>query len=106
MMTSPDGSTCGLRGEAFIRPGPVTKVRRHYGANVAALGMLETPAEGGTTELSLFVDEGGWDHPSRLRRYALRVDGFGGSVPAVTWGCGTRPAVRGSRARTSPRRRR
>ena len=38
--------------------------------------MLQTPGEGDTTELSLFVDEGGWDHPSRLRRYALRVDGF------------------------------
>ena len=38
--------------------------------------MLQTPGEGGTTELSLFVDEGGWDHPSRLRRYALGGDGF------------------------------
>ena len=76
LMTSRDGRTFDLWGEAFIRPGPVAKGRWHYGANGTALGMLETPGEGGTTELSLFVDEGGWDHPSRLRRYALRVDGF------------------------------
>ena len=75
-MTSRDGSTFDLWGEAFIRPGPVVKGRWHYGANGTALGMLETPDEGGATELSLFVDEGGWDHPSRLRRYTLRVDGF------------------------------
>ena len=76
LMTSRDGSAFDLWGEAFIRPGPVAKGRWHYGANGTALGMLETPGDGGTTELSLFVDEGGWDHPSRLRRYALRVDGF------------------------------
>ena len=76
LMTSRDGSTFDLWGEAFIRPGPVAKGRWHYGANGTALGMPETPGESGAAELSLFVDEGGWDHPSRLRRYALRVDGF------------------------------
>ena len=76
LMTSRDGRTFDLWGEAFIRPGPVQKGRWHYGANSAALGILETADEAGAPELSLYVKEGGWDVPSQLRRYTLRVDGF------------------------------
>ena len=76
LMTSRDGRTFAMWGEAFIRPGPVERGRWHYGANSAALGILETADEHGTPELSLYVKEGGWDTVSRVRRYTLRVDGF------------------------------
>lgn len=76
LMTSRDGKTFNMWGEAFIRPGLVQKKRWHYGANGTALGILEATDECGTPELWLYVDEGGWDHTNRLRRYTMRVDGF------------------------------
>jgi hypothetical protein len=88
-MTSRDGKTFNVWGEAFIRPGPVWEGRWLYGGNYQAWGIVETKPEPAPTgvqpllppdtprELSVYATEGGWFGDSnRLRRYTLRVDGF------------------------------
>lgn len=80
LMASRDGLRFHRWNEAFLRPGLRTRHNWAYGDNYIAWGMLETEPTGDDTprELSLFATEsyftGTW---SRLRRLALRIDGFG-----------------------------
>jgi hypothetical protein len=74
-MSSRDGRHFNRRDEAFFRPGLRETGNWAYGDNFPALGMLETDAEGGGKELSLYTTENYW-RSSRFRRYTLRIDGF------------------------------
>jgi hypothetical protein len=77
-MTSRDGRTFRRWDEALFRPGPERKDNWLYGDGYQNLGLLETAAEDPTAppELSVYVSEGNWKRPTRLRRWTLRVDGF------------------------------
>jgi len=89
-MTSRNRQTFHVWPEAFIRPGAVMQGHWMYGFGYQALGVVETQMElpdgplaqllggGNTMELSVYAREGGWVGPScRLRRYSIRIDGFG-----------------------------
>ena len=79
LMTSRDGVRFDRWDEAFIRPGPERPGTWNYGHLGAAAGLVETspPVEGMPNELSAYVMEDHWTGSGcRLRRYALRVDGF------------------------------
>jgi hypothetical protein len=78
LVTSRDGYTFHLWDEPFIPPGPERLDTWAYGDMFQSLGLLETPATDPTAppELSFYVVEGKWIHPSRLRRYTIRIDGF------------------------------
>ena len=79
LMTSRDRVRFRRWGEAFLRPGPQRPGTWNYGHLGAAAGLIVTPppVAGAADELSLYVLEGGWTGTSdRLRRYALRIDGF------------------------------
>jgi hypothetical protein len=88
-MSSRDGTTFHVWGEAFLRPGPVKQGRWLYGGNYQNWGIVETEMEpapegiagllgpGSTKELSIYSSEGGWlGTANRMRRYTLRIDGF------------------------------
>ncbi len=77
-MTSRDGRHFHRWTEAFVRPGlqPSRWVNRN---NLPAWGMVETASDltGAPPELSCYTTEGYYRGPScRLRRHALRLDGF------------------------------
>ena len=83
-MASHDGVHFKRWREAFLRPG-MQESRWGYpgagahGNNSVACGILVTPSDapGTPDELSIYsVENYGRGQPSRLRRYALRIDGF------------------------------
>ncbi len=77
-MTSRDGLHFKRWGEAFVRPG-LQPERWETRNNMTAWGILETANHLPTApkELSIFVSEGYYGSENvRLRRFALRVDGF------------------------------
>ncbi len=88
-MTSRDGRTFHVWGEAFLRPGPVARGRWLYGGNYQNWGLVETEMEASpegiasllgdvnTREISLYATEGGWlGKANQMRRYTSRIDGF------------------------------
>jgi hypothetical protein len=88
-MSSRDGKTFSVWGEAFLYPGPVWDGRWMYGGNYQGWGLVETTPElapeamrpllGPETprELSLYATECNWAGcANRMRRYTVRVDGF------------------------------
>ena len=77
-MTSRDGVAWErFDEEAFLSGGPENGLNWVYGDSYPAYGMIETEAENGENELSIYVPEGHWMHiPSKLWRYTIRLDGF------------------------------
>ena len=78
-MTSRDGVSFHRWNEAFIRPGLRTKHNWAYGDNYIAWHVVETDSveDDSPRELSLYASESYFTGTfSRLRRYALRLDGF------------------------------
>ncbi|MBI3865177.1 MAG: hypothetical protein HY290_25155 [Planctomycetia bacterium] len=78
-MSSRDGLAFHRWDEAFLRPGPQGEGRWIYGDNYQSYGLFETKAEapGLPSEISLHFNEGAWRNDAhRLRRYAIRLDGF------------------------------
>ena len=77
-MTSRDGLKFRRWDEAFLRPGPQGEGRWMYGDNYQALGLVETTPsiQVGPQEISLYAEEKAWRDDRRLRRFAIRVDGF------------------------------
>jgi hypothetical protein len=77
-MSSRDGETFHRWQEAFVRPGaqPDRWVCRN---NLVAWGLVETTSrmQGAADEISLYVVEGYYQGDScRVRRHAMRADGF------------------------------
>ena len=98
-MTSRDGRTFHVWGEAFLRPGPVARGRWLYGGNYQNWGLVETEMEASpegvasllgevdTREISLYATEGGWvGKANQMRRYTLRIDGFVSVQAPITGG--------------------
>lgn len=80
LMTSRDGTTFRRANDVFITPGLRTKENWFYGDNYTAWNILETPSadDDSPNELSIYVMEStNALKPSHMRRYALRIDGFG-----------------------------
>lgn len=78
-MTSRNGRDFHRWPEAFLRPGPEAEGRWIYGDNYQSYGLFETKSEtpGAPNEISMHFTEGAWrDDRHRLRRYAIRLDGF------------------------------
>jgi len=79
LMTSRDGLSFHRWNEAFIRPGLRTRHNWAYGDNYVAWHVVETDSadDDSPRELSLYATESYFTGTmSRLRRYALRIDGF------------------------------
>jgi hypothetical protein len=79
LMSSVDGLHFHRWDEAFLRPGPRTRHNWSYGDNYLAWHVVETasPADDEPRELSLYATESYFTGAeSRLRRLALRIDGF------------------------------
>lgn len=77
---SRDGVNFKRADDVFIAPGLRTSSTWFYGDNYTAWNIVETPSEDDDSpnELSIFtMEQTNSDKPSRLRRYALRIDGFG-----------------------------
>lgn len=88
LMSSRDGHTFRRWDEAFLRPGLRTRSNWSYGDNYLAWHVVETASEfdDAPKELSLYATESYFTLPdARLRRYTLRLDGFG-SVQAPLGG--------------------
>lgn len=78
-MASRDGVKFKRWNEAFLRPGIERDGTWNYGHQYIAWQPVQTKStlEGAPDELSLYATESYWtDHDSKLRRYALRMDGF------------------------------
>lgn len=78
-MTSRDGLTFRRWPEAFLRPGLRTQHNWAYGDNYVAWQVVETDSseDDSPRELSLYATESYFTgKTSRLRRYAMRIDGF------------------------------
>ena len=78
-MTSRDGRAFHRWDEAFLRPGLRTRFNWSYGDNYLAWHVVETQgrADDEGPELSLYATESYFTgNDARLRRYALRIDGF------------------------------
>ena len=78
-MTSRDRHTFDVWEESFVRPGPWRRDGWFYGDNYQNLGLIETPSahDPGIPELSFFLSEASHKPTdARLRRHAIRVDGF------------------------------
>lgn len=76
-MSSRDGTHFKRWDEAFFRPGMHEKGNWAYGDNCPVNGMIETNAAepNNGKEISMFTFENYW-RGSRIRRHALRIDGF------------------------------
>jgi hypothetical protein len=75
-MSSRDGVQWRRWTEAFIRPG-LLRDAWYNRNNMTSWGLALTgPGRGDEPELSLYVSEGYYTPRCRLRRYALRQDGF------------------------------
>jgi hypothetical protein len=80
-MASRDGYEFRKYNEAFARPGLRTKDTWFYGDMFPGRGVFETRnmmIEDAPNELSLYYQENNLQpgHPSKMRRYTLRLDGF------------------------------
>ena len=81
-MSSRDGIRFHRWDEAFLRPGPQAGASGSnwmYGDNYQGYGLFETASTiaGAPNEISMLVSEGYWrEGEGRLRRYAIRLDGF------------------------------
>jgi hypothetical protein len=78
-MSSRDGKKWKRWDEAFLRPGPEREYNWVYGDCYPALGMVETPSHlpYAPNELSMYSFDNHWAKiPTKLRRYAIRIDGF------------------------------
>ena len=79
-ISSRDGINFKTSNDAFVAPGLRTAHNWFYGDNYLAWNVMETPSEDDDSpnELSIYsVESYRTKDDSRLRRYALRVDGFG-----------------------------
>ncbi len=78
LMPSRDGVTFHRWDEAFLPPGPQRPGTWIYGHNYVSLGLVEVASAlpGSPPELSFWAGEGVWSAPVRLRRHAIRIDGF------------------------------
>jgi hypothetical protein len=79
LMTSRDLETWVRHNEAFIRPGPESRLRWVYGDGYAGHGLVPTQAEnkGEDDEISLYVSGNHWsDEPVQVWRHTIRADGF------------------------------
>ena len=80
LIWSRDGVNFQRADDVFIAPGLRTSRNWFYGDTYTAWNIVETPSEDDDSpnELSIYIMEGtNSDKPSRLRRFALRIDGFG-----------------------------
>ena len=80
LITSRNGVRFRRANDVFIAPGLRTSSNWFYGDNYTAWNFLETPSadDDSPNELSIYTMESTNSlKPSRLRRYALRIDGFG-----------------------------
>lgn len=96
-ISSRDGRTFRQSNDVFLRPGLRTAHNWCYGDNYIAWHLVETASarDDQPRELSLYATESYFTgRDSRLRRWSLRIDGFG-SVHATTAGgeCRTKPLV-------------
>lgn len=85
-MTSRDGMHFRISNDVFLQPGLRTRHNWSYGDNYLAYRVLETDSvrDDMPRELSLYATEShSTGKSSRLRRYTLRIDGFG-SIHAKT----------------------
>ena len=79
-ITSRDGIHFRRSNDVFLRPGLRTRHNWAYGDNYIAWNVVETdsPRDDMPRELSLYaVESYATESWSRLRRYSLRIDGFG-----------------------------
>ena len=86
LISSRDGMNFTRANDVFIAPGLRTRSNWFYGDNYTAWNFLETNSEDDDSpnEISIFTIESSCsDKPAQIRRYALRVDGFG-SIHAKT----------------------
>lgn len=86
LIYSRDGRAFKRRPEPFLIPGPRQVHNWAYGDNYLAWPLIETASaeDDSPPELSLYAIESYFTPPSsRLRRYTLRIDGFG-SIAAWT----------------------
>ena len=91
LITSRDGENFKGFGEAFLRPGPQTRrTAWTYGDTFFASGMIPTTADigyGAPDELSFYFIEGyATENGTRLRRCAIRMDGFASINFPASWG--------------------
>jgi len=89
LMSSRDGRTFHRWSEAFVRPGLRTRFNWSYGDNYVAWHLVETRSafDDEPRELSLYATEGYFTgRDTRLRRYALRVDGFASAFAPLEGG--------------------
>ncbi|HVO30309.1 MAG TPA: hypothetical protein VMV18_06220 [bacterium] len=89
LMSSRDGIRFRRWDEAFLRPGLRTRYNWSYGDNYIAWHVVETASEfdDAPRELSLYATESYFTEPeSRLRRYTLRLDGFGSVAAPLSGG--------------------
>ncbi|MDX9973977.1 MAG: hypothetical protein RBU21_13415 [FCB group bacterium] len=79
-ITSRDGKNFRQSNDVFLRPGLRTRHNWCYGDNYIAWHVVETDSarDDSPRELSLYATESYFTRrDSRLRRYTLRIDGFG-----------------------------
>jgi len=79
-ITSRDGTNFRQSNDVFLRPGLRTRHNWSYGDNYIAWHVVETEStkDDAPRELSLYATESYFTgRDSRLRRYSLRIDGFG-----------------------------
>ena len=89
LMTSRDGVRFRRSDEAFLRPGLRTRFNWSYGDNYIAWHVIETRStfDDQPNEMSLFATESYFtDSDARLRRYAMRLDGFGSASAPLSGG--------------------
>jgi hypothetical protein len=106
LMSSRDGRSFDRWDEAFLRPGLRTRHNWSYGDNYVACDLIETASleDDQPNELSLFATESYFTgNESRLRRFALRIDGFASAFASLAGGeFVTKPFVfEGSRLRVN-----
>ena len=79
-ITSRDGKNFRQSNDVFLPPGLRSRHNWSYGDNYIAWHVVETEStkDDMPSELSLYATESYFTgHDSRLRRYSLRIDGFG-----------------------------
>ena len=79
LITSRDGLNFTKANDVFIAPGLRTKHNWFYGDNYLAWNMVETKSldDDSPNEISIYsLESSATNNDARLRRYALRIDGF------------------------------
>ena len=88
-MASRDGRRFFVWPQAFVRPGIQRPGSWYYGDTWNAWGLVETASryESAPPELSFYITEAEHrDGPGSLRRYTLRLDGFGSIYAPLSGG--------------------